>query len=468
MKGIKRPGKRSTIDLGAKLLILSEVDKAPPGDTRAAIASRLNIPVTTLQGILKTRDKIESAALAGDKKQKKIKKSPFDDVERALVQWIHQARSLPVKPALSGSTLKAQAKIIASRLGVENFTATNGWLTRFRRRNKISYVKLSGESADVNNDTVEAWTQTVLPAHLKGYALKDIFNADEFAVFINLLPDKSMVAPGEDTHGGKQSKARVTCLIGSNADGSEKLTPLIIGKSKKPRCFANIRTLPCTYANQRNAWMDSAIFETWLRKLDGKMRVEKRKILLFIDNCPAHPVVNGLTNIKLIFLPKNTTSKLQPMDQGIIKNIKHYYRTRLVHRLINFIGRPNVQKKDCYINLFQAMHFLQWSWSQVTQETISNCFRRAGFREVRAEEVLPAVPPPRAPQPRRRRPDRDDSSVDGDLEEVSAAESASDTDGEDGNGEGEGPAVDSQEAEGNTPAVDCSEDIPIDETIQEM
>ena len=34
--------------------------------------------------------------------------------------------------------------------------------------------------------------------------------------------------------GGKNSKERLTVLLCCNADGSEKLTPIVIGKSKKP------------------------------------------------------------------------------------------------------------------------------------------------------------------------------------------------------------------------------------------
>lgn len=93
------------------------------------------------------------------------------------------------------------------------------------------------------------------------------------------------------------------------------------------------------------------------------MRASRRKILLFIDNCPAHHTTLGfLTNIRVEFLPKNTTSKLQPCDQGIIRNLKHYYRQKLVRRLLLAIdiGRP--LEKDVFINLLQAMHFLMVSY----------------------------------------------------------------------------------------------------------
>jgi hypothetical protein len=44
-------------------------------------------------------------------------------------------------------------------------------------------------------------------------------------------------------------------------------------------------------------------------------------ILLLVDNCPAHPVLEKPENIKLVFLPANTISMLQLMDQGMIRNL---------------------------------------------------------------------------------------------------------------------------------------------------
>jgi hypothetical protein len=46
---------------------------------------------------------------------------------------------------------------------------------------------------------------------------------------------------------------------------------------------------------------------------------------LLVDNCPAHPVLEKLENIKLVFLPANTTSMLQLMDQEVIRSFKCHY-----------------------------------------------------------------------------------------------------------------------------------------------
>lgn len=79
----------------------------------------------------------------------------------------------------------------------------------------------------------------------------------------------------------------------------------------------------------------------WIQQLDALFGKQKRKIILSVDNCPAHPRDIPTTNIKLVFLPPNTTSKLQPLDQGIIKVIKQKYRKKLVQRYLRDMESTN-------------------------------------------------------------------------------------------------------------------------------
>ncbi|CAF1344730.1 unnamed protein product [Adineta ricciae] len=53
-----------------------------------------------------------------------------------------------------------------------------------------------------------------------------------------------------------------------------------------------------------------------------------------MDNAPAHPTDIDLKNITVNFFPSNTTSRIERMDQGVIRNFKAYYRRQLVQRII--------------------------------------------------------------------------------------------------------------------------------------
>lgn len=89
--------------------------------------------------------------------------------------------------------------------------------------------------------------------------------------------------------------------------------------------------------------------------------------LLSLDNRSAHPQYTSfLRNLRIVFLPANKTSHLQPLDAGIIKKVKQLYG-------------------ECIVRCFSA--HLSWgedpgkltfiSWESVTHGTVKNCFRKS-------------------------------------------------------------------------------------------
>ena len=78
--------------------------------------------------------------------------------------------------------LQEEALIVASRLGIKDFKASNGWLGRFKERNNIKQLVVSGESGDVNEETVTAWRERLVTL-VRGYSPEDIWNEDETGCF---------------------------------------------------------------------------------------------------------------------------------------------------------------------------------------------------------------------------------------------------------------------------------------------
>ena len=60
------------------------------------------------------------------------------------------------------------------------------------------------------------------------------------------------------------------------------------------------------------------------------------KVLLFLENASSYDTDIHRTSITLVFLPPNTTSKLQHLDQCIIKAIKAKCRNSLMEALLMF------------------------------------------------------------------------------------------------------------------------------------
>ena len=119
--------------------------------------------------------------------------------------------------------------------------------------------------------------------------------------------------------------------------------------------------------------MTSDIFKTWIKRIDSSMTAQGRKILLLVDNCPAHPNVDGLRSVELVFLPPNCTSVLQPMDQGIIRLFKLHYRKQCLKMIIDHIDKTGARPQE-QLNVLQAIEFVKKAWNTVSKDAINNCF----------------------------------------------------------------------------------------------
>ena len=121
--------------------------------------------------------------------------------------------------------------------------------------------------------------------------------------------------------------------------------------------------------------MTGEIFSEWIMELNATMRAQERTIGLVLDNCSAHPRIQELSNVTLFFLPPNTTPLTQPMDAGVIKNLKHYYRLSLSVRQLAALEH-GIEFK---LSLYQSIQILCTAWEKVSAKTITNCFKKAGF-----------------------------------------------------------------------------------------
>ena len=128
--------------------------------------------------------------------------------------------------------------------------------------------------------------------------------------------------------------------------------------------------------------MNSEIMSDVLKRLDLKMKMQNRNVVLFLDNATSHQesIENNLSNIKLVFLPKNMMSRLQPLDAGIIRAFKLKYRKLLIRYVISRVD-DNKRASDIIneINILKVIGWVKSAWREVTSDTIKHCFEKCGF-----------------------------------------------------------------------------------------
>ena len=123
---------------------------------------------------------------------------------------------------------------------IANLKGSDGWLDRWKTRHGIPFKTIAGEASSCTPEMTASWEQTTLPTILSSYNLADIYNANEFGLFYQALPEKSLLLKSEKCVGGKHSTIRLTGRAAANVLG-EKLLMFVIGRSAKPRCFSGMQ-----------------------------------------------------------------------------------------------------------------------------------------------------------------------------------------------------------------------------------
>ena len=122
--------------------------------------------------------------------------------------------------------------------------------------------------------------------------------------------------------------------------------------------------------------------ESILSRLDRKMYLEKLKVVLSLDNATCFPetLQENLTNIKLVFLPKNKTSWLPPLDPGIIRSFKNKYRNLLVCYVVSRINEEKTVSQIIEdVHVLKAITWLQTGRKSTSTEKIKQCFIKCEF-----------------------------------------------------------------------------------------
>lgn len=215
-----------------------------------------------LNSHLKKSKELEEKVVQGRMKRNKMMTGKYEELEKFLLQWFHQAQSLQLPT--NGVELTEKAQEIVKELQIKDFTGASERVERFKTRYSLIYCQICGEVESINEEDATSWKEIVL----KNFSPHDVFNADEFGLFFKLTPKKSLVYKLDKCHDEKLNKERLTVLVCTNADGSEKIKLLVVGKSKTLQCFKRILSFPCDYAAQSHAWMTGEQFVLWVKELD--------------------------------------------------------------------------------------------------------------------------------------------------------------------------------------------------------
>ncbi|XP_067141805.1 tigger transposable element-derived protein 1-like isoform X2 [Centruroides vittatus] len=388
----------STIEMKKELIAKHE-----SGMRVKDLAAMFKMPKSTVCTILKNKNAIKAANVAKGVTTLTSKRSHIiEEMEKRLLVWINEKQS--AGDIISVRIICEKAKQLhndikkrtpGTSVESEEFKGSRGWFNKFRKRSGIHGVVMHEEIANVGEDEkfVKSFKQYV---DEEGFVPQQVFNCDKTNLFWKRLPGRAYITKEEKaTPGYKPMKDRLSLLICGNASGDCKIKPLLVYHSDNPHVFKknNITKsrLNVMWRANVSASVSWQFFTEWIHEEFApcvKAYLTKRnlplKVLLVLDDVPAHPLglqedlVHEFSFIKIMFLPTNTTSLFQPMDQ-VILNFKKLYIKAVFQMCFEVNNETELTFRDFWKNHYNILHCLKninKAWREVSLRTMNSAWKK--------------------------------------------------------------------------------------------
>uniref|UniRef100_S4RIC1 HTH psq-type domain-containing protein n=1 Tax=Petromyzon marinus TaxID=7757 RepID=S4RIC1_PETMA len=353
--------KRKAITLEQKMKIINQHEA---GKAVTVIARDNQLSQSTISAIVKDKKRIMEASTIISRKRTE----PLEEMEQLLVTWMEDR--IQKRMPLSLLTIQAKARMLfydlKKRYDDATYNVTAGFSVSKTCHNFHS-IKISGAAASADAEGAERFKGELHKIIVEeNYLPEQIFNVDETGT------DAKTMA------GFKAFKDRLTLLLGGNV-AVYKLKPFMIYHSTNARALARIskNMLPVHYRHNKKAWMTAVLFEDWFVNCfipEVKEHCRKNgipfKIMLILDNAPGHLQYIGDNDPNVVvFLPPNTTSIIQPMDQGAVATSQGLLSEKHAteEKELRMIWKES--------NVLNAIRNIGRAWKEVTKECMNGIWK---------------------------------------------------------------------------------------------
>ncbi|XP_060765555.1 tigger transposable element-derived protein 1-like [Neoarius graeffei] len=409
----KRQRRMLTIAEKVKLL-----DMLKEGRSYAAVGRHYGINESSVRSIKKEENKIRTtAAISFNKDAKRVvtvRNKTIVRMESALALWIKDCRKKNI--TLDTNVICTKAKKLYETFADSDdihdseeeedvdlrpstsavhavsspFNASKGWFEKFQKRFGLKNVSLHGEAASANTAGAEAYVNNRFKAIIEegGYKPEQVFNMDETGLFWKRMPSRTFIMQEEaKAPGFKAQKDRLTLVMCGNAAGF-MIKPGLIYRSKNPRALKNKNkdALPVYWMHNAKAWMTKALNQDWFKQCfipEVKCYLRGKgldfKVLLLVDNAGGHADDLSYDGVKIEFLPPNTTSLIQPLDQGIIRAFKALYTRNTLQHLVEAVDSDQDFSLKNYwrgYTIASCLQNIQRAIQEMKTETLNACWKK--------------------------------------------------------------------------------------------
>ena len=134
------------------------------------------------------------------------------------------------------------------------------------------------------------------------------------------------------------------------------------------------------------AWITKLLTSDWFHQCfipQAKMYLSNLgmefKVLLLMDNAGGHPLDLSYEGVQIEFLPANTTSLIQPMDQGVIRAFKALYIRNALQNLVEAMDSDDNFSLRAYwrdFTIATCLQIIQKALQEMKKETLNACWKK--------------------------------------------------------------------------------------------
>ena len=219
------------------------------------------------------------------------------ELEEEVLRWIQQRRSNVLRVSRKLIMFKAKS-IYNEKCGDSEelkagFVASNGWLTKFMKRNNLSMQRRTTIAQKVPSNLTTKLVKYAM--HVRRLPMKTNFSPDciiamdETAVWSDMIGNVTVDATGTKdvpVKSTRNEKVKVSVCLTAKADGA-KLKPFAFQGVKREATAINEEFKNhCVVASSSNSWMNEELVLKFLRQVLGMFSFKKR--LFAWDTFEAH------------------------------------------------------------------------------------------------------------------------------------------------------------------------------------
>ncbi|KRY55947.1 Tigger transposable element-derived protein 6, partial [Trichinella britovi] len=298
-----------------------------------------------------------------------IRPGKYALVEAVLEEWLVRERAL--NHTISASVIQYEALQIANQLNLNNFKASNGWLSRFKNKLCLNHYRwLSKER--LLPGVIEEWQKNVLDVVCAKYQPDDIFAADQIELYFRREGENKFYC-GVLFDNIENTCEKISTLLAVCMSGSCKIAPVIVSSAEDEEVECKSSS-EFQYCYQENGDISESVFKEWLKSMDEWFLSHGRKICLLISDIFSYARDLPLNAVEIIFCPRSARYYLHPCYQGIFDVlIANFGKLHAKH-----LYEVKKYDKD-FVDTAAQINFIIEATSGIDSEILLHAFRRCGF-----------------------------------------------------------------------------------------